>query len=207
MPEVVFWVYYNMNNFWSCLGSSFWKVGSRKVYAVSEADIERFRMPDLSDDEEHFVPPPSKRRKSNSDDLENMLQRILLQMSNVSTTLSGLKNLCIKYGVSIGLLSALDDSFECCICKTSPSQPPLIVCKECKTIIGCRRCVNEWYQGTNILDKSCPKCRTPRGYASTMELKGFGNLIETIMKAQTVESLNENDNMSTASTASLNYND
>ena len=39
------------------------------------------------------------------------------------------------------------DAFTCKICKDSPIEPPIILYKCCKTIIGCESCINFWYSG------------------------------------------------------------
>ena len=51
---------------------------------------------------------------------------------------------------------------------TIPIRPPAILSKCCKSsIIGCERCVNKWYSGTEALTKTCPSCRAERGYCDT----------------------------------------
>ena len=118
---------------------------------------------------------------------------------------------CFKYGISIALLDSLEESLECCICKTSSSNPPIIVCKECKTSGGCNDWTKEWYSGRDGMDKPCPKCRTSRGFSSSMELKGFDGLVDVIKSAQAVPKSNveeqERENESNATTAPLNYNE
>jgi len=52
--------------------------------------------------------------------------------------------------------------------------------------LGCSTCINEWYSGDGGLDKECPNCREPRGYAQTFQFKrindflnGFKNSCQT----------------------------
>lgn len=51
-------------------------------------------------------------------------------------------------------------------------------------LLDCSTCINEWYSGDGGLDKNCPNCREPRGYAQSFQfngvddfLKGFKNLM------------------------------
>ena len=121
------------------------------------------------------------------------------------------RKLCFKCGISKALLDSLEESLKCCICKTSPSNPPIIVCKECKTLVGCNDCTKEWYSGRDAMDKPCPKCRAFRGFSSSVELKGFDGLVDVIKSAKAVPKSNveeqERKNESNATTAPLNYNE
>ena len=69
------------------------------------------------------------------------------------------------------------DTFQCKICLGIPIKPPAIMSKCCKTIIGCERCVNEWYSGPEALTKTCPSCRAERGYSETMMLRGLDRFL------------------------------
>lgn len=84
--------------------------------------------------------------------------------------ISGLK-------MPIGLKQLFQDSLRCCICHQSPMEPPIVMAKCCKSIIGCEACTNEWYSGEEALTKSCPNCRADRGYAETMQLHGMDDLL------------------------------
>ena len=44
--------------------------------------------------------------------------------------------------------------------------------KCCKSILGCERCVNGWFEGPEALLKTCPACNTECGYSETLMLKG-----------------------------------
>ena len=54
--------------------------------------------------------------------------------------------------------------------------------KCCETIIGCERCVNGWFSGPEALTKTCPACRTERGYSETMVLRGLDNFLVEVKK-------------------------
>ena len=110
---------------------------------------------------------------------EGVLQNTLQELNEMKTVMRRKEKLSFKYGISIALLDSLEESLECCICKTSPSNPPSIVCKEYKMLVGCNDCTKEWYSGRDGMGKPCPTCRAFRGFFSSMELKGFGRLVET----------------------------
>ena len=54
------------------------------------------------------------------------------------------------------------------------------MCSECNSLIGCQKCVNEWYSGLQGLQQKCPKCRCERGLIKTVVLKGFNKLLQQI---------------------------
>ena len=44
-------------------------------------------------------------------------------------------------------------------------------------------CVNQWYEGTDGLLKSCPLCRADRGYADTMRLHGLDEVFTLVAES------------------------
>ena len=55
-------------------------------------------------------------------------------------------------------------------------EPPVIFALCCKTIVGCQRCVDDWYTSAEreaVLSKSCPACRGDRGYSQTVRLNNL----------------------------------
>ena len=170
-------------------------------------------MPTLmqDDSESPTITPSPRKRKQLDMSKEDVLQKILQELSEMKTVIRRLEKLCFEYGISIALLDSLGESLECCICKTSPSNPPIIVCKECKTLVGCNDCTKEKYSGRDGMDKPCPKCRASRSFSSSMELKGFDGLVDVIKSAQAVAEGNveehERENESNATTAPLNFNE
>ena len=56
-------------------------------------------------------------------------------------------------------------------------EPPIVIGKCCKSIIGCEACTNQWYSGDEVLTISCPTCRAIRGYAETVRLHSIDNLL------------------------------
>lgn len=73
------------------------------------------------------------------------------------------------------------ETLSCKICQQSPMQPPIIFALCCKVIIGCQKCVDRWYTADELgdtLSKSCPACRTDRGYSQTVRLHGIDDLLK-----------------------------
>ena len=73
-----------------------------------------------------------------------------------------------------------------------PMTPPIIISRCCKTVVGCEKCVNEWYSGPDALIKTCPSCRAERGYNETMLLRGFDDFITEVQKV--IQTQDERDN-------------
>ena len=164
----------------------FWKVGSRKIYAVSEDNIAEVRNHfEECNSSAEFQQISSKRRKKQYQ--EEPLETVVMAVDNLreevavmKETIDMYRKLCFKHKFSLAFIKSLEDAFECCICKTTPARRPLISCQSCNTIVGCNICVNKWYSGVDGIEKPCPKCREPRGLAKSCQLKGFDGLISNI---------------------------
>lgn len=79
--------------------------------------------------------------------------------------------------VPLGLKKLVVNAFTCKICNKSPVQPPVIVAKCCKAILGCEECVNNHFSGEQALTKSCPNCNARRGNNETMLLRGLDDFL------------------------------
>ena len=80
----------------------------------------------------------------------------------------------------MGLQNEICGAFKCTICHIVPIKPPVITAKCCKSIIGCEECINSWYDGEDGLTKTCPLCRTDRGFTETMRFNGIERFIKAI---------------------------
>ena len=96
--------------------------------------------------------------------------------SKVSKVLEVNKHLSLPLGLS----SATYEAFKCSICLQSPLFPPIIIGKCCKRILGCQKCVDEWFRGEDRMTKRCPLCQGERGFADTMILLGLEEFLKTI---------------------------
>lgn len=80
------------------------------------------------------------------------------------------------------VIKLVSDAFKCKICLKAPMTPPVIATRCCNVLIGCSICTNEWFSGDGGLDKSCPNCREPRGYAQTFQFKGIDDFLKAFKK-------------------------
>ena len=105
----------------------------------------------------------------------------MCDVGELKNTVSDILTLSRETKVPLGLHRLIRDTFKCKICLTVLMTPP-IISKCCKTIVGCEKCVNEWYSGPDALTKTCPSCRAERGYNETMLLRGFDEFITEVRK-------------------------
>ena len=154
------------------IGLKFWKCGSRRIYAVREAETKRaITIPSDSSDDESDIVPLVKRRKEGIDGIARdikVLKSDVASLFEVSRTI-----------VPMGLKKMLIDTFRCTICQ---STPPIIFSKCCKSIIGCQECVDKWYCGSEGMGRSCPRCRAERSFTETCRVNGLTEFLEMTEK-------------------------
>ncbi len=139
-------------------GIKFWKVGSRKIFAISTE-----------------VPRAKKRRCSNADE-DSLLNE---KLNSLNSKVSKILKVAPYYKIPLGLLAQLHDTFKCNICKSSPLIPPAIFARCCKRIFGCMECTDKWYIGEDGR-RDCPLCRSDRGYSDTSKILGLDDFLITI---------------------------
>lgn len=157
-------------------------MGSRKIFAVPESEIcgkggkgkkrrevINLEISDCSDDE---IEPTMKKTK--------------LQQSALVAEVKGMRKdldaiLCVSKGMKLppGLYQQLADTFKCQICLSTPMKPPVIFTRCCKNLLGCEKCVDEWFAGGQR-NKSCPLCRAERAYSETCRLNGLDSFLLAI---------------------------
>lgn len=126
---------------------------------------------DVSDDrKDEFVPKSSKKAKlvTNTD-----FEELKSQINEIKEMLNDILQVNQEVSLPLGVVKLLRDAFMCKICHETPIKPPVIATKCCCTLLGCKVCVNRWYEGTDSLSKKCPYCNEARGYASTHQFKGI----------------------------------
>ncbi len=96
-------------------GIKFWKVGSRKIFAISTE-----------------VPQAKKRRCSNADE-DSLLNE---KLNSLDSKVSKILKVAPYYKVPLGLLAQLHDTFKCNICKYSPLIPPAIFADAVSEFLG-----------------------------------------------------------------------
>ena len=129
------------------------------------------------DSDEDFEPRSKKER------IEEKLEMILSEVGGIKEALGEMMTLSADSSVPMGLKHILQETFKCHICHTVPINPPVIVTKCCKTILGCKSCINSWYSGKDALTKTCPSCRAASGYNETMLLHGLDDFLIQVRKA------------------------
>ena len=168
-----------MNNktFLHIIGLKFWKVGSRKIYAVRDSEMGKKRsscghasnVDDIS---------------SSSDDNEDFIS----ELKELKEAVNKLVAVTPSMNIPLGLRSILYDTFKCSICQSTPMQPPIIFAKCCKTILGCEGCVDRWYRGTEGQGRTCPKCRSERAFVETCRMNGMDEFLAVVTTLMDVNS-------------------
>lgn len=128
------------------VGLTFWKSPRRKVYAVAHNDIQELmscssrsftssresHQTDSSDDEE-FLPPKGKKGR-----YEKVLQSVKDELVSLKDTVADVISLTPQSFLPLGIRRVIRDTFKCQICHSIPANPPIIVTKCCKNILGCQ---------------------------------------------------------------------
>ena len=117
--------------------------------------------------------------------IENTLEAIYDEVGGVKDMVSSMMTLNSTSPVPLGFKRVIKDTFKCMICHCVPIKPPVIVTKCCKQLLGCQDCVSTWFSGDDALTKSCPLCRSERGYSDTMVLRGISEFLTQIGKVIT----------------------
>ena len=186
--------------FYVLIGLTFWKSPRRKTYAVSRKDIEdskpvsRKRHHSIiidSDEDDDFCKPKLKESRN----VEKKLNMLMCDVGELKSAVSDILTLSKETKIPLGLHRMLCDTLKCKICPSVPMTPPIIVSKCCKTVVGCEKCVNEWYSGPDALTKTCPSCRAERGYNETMLLRGFDDFITEVKKVIQTQDERDSDDL------------
>lgn len=152
-------------------------MSARKFYAIPEEDIGREHVRGgvkrLRSSLAH-TPTTRDAAEGRSDDL---LIEIKSDIAAIQEKTDTIMTLSKDLKIPLGLQRLLHEAFACQICAAIPMQPPILLAKCCKSIIGCEECVNRWYSGPDALTKSCPRCRSERGYNETMRVLGLDDLL------------------------------
>ena len=174
------------------IGLRFWKVGSRKLYAVKESELrEKKRVSaaaneSSSSSDESLITPLVKRKRTAE---FVKLTNISCELKEVKDGLEKIFTLTSGMSIPVGLRSVLYDTFRCSICQATPMVPPIIFAKCCKYILGCQQCVDTWYRGEQGQSRTCPRCRSDRAYVETCRLNGLDDFLTAI--APLLESSND----------------
>ena len=138
----------------------------------------QFRSAESSSDSDEIDEPMPKSKKRKADRLDKLICSVNSIKSSIEDINLHTKD--TKSKLPIGLKRALQDNFKCKICHTQPMQPPVVVAKCCKSILGCESCANSWYSGPDAMAKTCPLCRAERGLSETMILNGLHDFLKIL---------------------------
>ena len=150
---------------------------------------------DSEDSDEESTPEFKKRKVGNDTSLKlgSLSADLALTLETVQETKRALEELTEVNSLTtlpLSVLSLVKDAFKCKVCLKVPIFPPVIATRCCNTLLGCKECINSWYSGDDALDKNCPHCREPRGYAQTFQLKGIDDFLTGFSKI--IPDLNNN---------------
>ena len=143
-----------------------------------------------SDEDDDFCKP--KPKESGYSVLEKKLTVLMNDVDELKNAISDMLTLNKEARIPLGLHWLLCYTLKCKICLSVPMTPPIIISKCCKTVVGCEKCVNEWYSCPDALIKTWPSCRAERGYNETMLLRGFDGFITEVKKV--IQTQDERDN-------------
>ena len=163
----------------------FWKVGSRNIYAVKEKELRpspkasrkgKYPVSPDSDSSDEFI-QCSKKGKFLANKQSGEL---LSEVQGLRKEIGQLFEVNKQLPIPMGLRKVLQETFQCCICQCTMS-PPVIFGRCCKSLIGCQACVDRWFQGDGeLMQQTCPRCRTERAYAETCVVKGIDDFLVAI---------------------------
>jgi len=166
------------------IGFKFWRVGSRKIFAVSEGDLKaskgkqkrpvQYVISDSDSSEEDFLPPRKKMTPATSAEV----RQVSKEVKQVQQQIESFFQITTSMRVPPGLHKLLLESFKCHICHVSPIEPPVIFARCCRRILGCQVCADTWYRQDDNMARTCPMCRAERAYSDTTTLRGLDDLLK-----------------------------
>lgn len=182
----------------SCLccnvvGLHYWKVGSRKIFALRPAHASKKRRKELPEEDtsdteelldgrENLMAEKNAMKRSSSP--SSKLESINCDIAQIKESLQALTAVSEATPVPLPILLLLKTTFKCVICHDVIA-PPVIYSTCCQTIIGCESCVDRWYRmkgESMLLTEKCPHCNIPRGFSKAQRLKGLDDFLQDVSK-------------------------
>ena len=171
-------IIYYVIHYWAFLYlGKFWKVPSRKFYAISQTPRKRSEPTDSSSDDD--FEPTRKKKKKTASQLNVLLTAMKSEVGFLRADMKKLYKIDRFTQVSPALYEQLSESFKCAICRNLIT-PHVIFGRCCKSIIGCQECTDTWYRGEDGMAKSCPRCGIPRALPDTMRLHGLDDFLQSV---------------------------
>ena len=145
-------------------GLQFWKAPNRKIFAVSQANLDALDEGTSDSEEDELVPSATKKMK----------QEIKNTMKNIKEELVTIQSAMSRSTPDLDpIMQQLNGLIKCCICQMVPLKPPVAISKCCKSIIGCGECVERLVSSPG--GSTCPLCRAAN--FETMRINGFDGII------------------------------
>ena len=140
-------------------GLAFWKVPSRKLYAVKQTDLEPREQVDGNDDE--LTPRGTKRFR----------KEIKEGVHEIKEEFRTLQSLLLPNCLRDQMLALA----KCCICQVI-IQPPVLMANCCNSIVGCEQCILQMHASGD--SPACPLCRDAE--FPTTKLNGFNEFLSAL---------------------------
>ena len=116
---------------------------------LAEEHQEQMRIDGEEEQEIEIMLPPIKRRQTvfptDSREIQTQLEKLSEDIQEVKSKIKMFHALAFRNKFSVSFLLELEETFSCIICRRIPARKPLIACSECNSLIGCQKCVIEWY--------------------------------------------------------------
>ena len=98
---------------------------------------------------------PIKSRRAvfpaDSKEIQSQLEKLSEDVQEVKSDTKKFHDLALRHKFSLSFFLEIEEAFSCIICLIMPAKKPLLVCSECNSLIGCQKCVNEWYSSIHGL--------------------------------------------------------
>ena len=170
---------YNNNCF--LFSGKFWRVTSRKFYAIKRQSDTVGKPSTIeldSDSDSDFEPPRPKIKKKTSTPPHgaDMLSSIREDIKLIRQDIQQIYKVDRHTKLPVALYHQLHNTFKCRICHNAPIVPNVIFARCCKSIVGCQSCTDQWYREDGM-NKPCPLCGTPRALPDTMRIHGLDEFL------------------------------
>ncbi|XP_039528959.1 uncharacterized protein LOC120480077 [Pimephales promelas] len=148
-------------------GSQYWRQTSRKINAMLISHFSRLQH-------------RRKRMREEDSGLQDILEKIeeVLEASqgleSVAVRLWELTTLATRDRNQVNMHQASQLTFTCLVCRDIISEPMLSEC--CRSIIGCRACIEEWALTSN----QCLKCRSEFSVLNIIRVAGLSTVLDVV---------------------------
>jgi len=149
---------------------SFWRVNSRKVFAVKEQSLPIPQEEEGDDVNDVTTNQPSVTLPS---ELMEVINGVKLTLER-SIIVSAEEALNLPTNIADSRLGCqIKRTFNCLVCRhMSASNITMSMC--CKQVLGCKTCIDQWFSN----QESCPHCRDVNGKELSISFNCFSEIID-----------------------------